>query len=195
MTEKLQEGYDGELGGICCSDAFHGEHWDGGGADDPEETGSGGAEGGQADPRAGAGNDWAGEEETWDGGAFSHRGPPSSLTGPESSHQPSAFWKLNTHLWNFCFTQRFPVLCATSATTSCSDIFVHSDTCLGAVRRAAAHIEHQLQSFVKRFAFQGQLSQSYIGEWSAALRPLNKAFLVTAAASYRINNIISPARL
>ncbi|TWW54850.1 E3 ubiquitin-protein ligase TRIM39, partial [Takifugu flavidus] len=35
--------------------------------------------------------------------------------------------------------QRFPALCSTSVTTSCSDLVVHADTSLGAVRRAKLH--------------------------------------------------------
>ncbi|TWW54851.1 Butyrophilin subfamily 3 member A1 [Takifugu flavidus] len=52
--------------------------------------------------------------------------------------------------------QRFPALCSTSVTTSCSDLVVHADTCLGAVRRAVADLEHQLQASLQRFSFQGR---------------------------------------
>lgn len=83
--------------------------------------------------------------------------------------EPNTFLpSVERKVWNLLFHlnlhQRFPALCSTSAMTSCSDVFVHSDTCLGAVRRTVAHIEDQLQSFLKRLAFQGQFHPTYIDE-------------------------------
>lgn len=70
-----------------------------------------------------------------------------------SVHNKHTVLMLNLHSsWD----QRFPALCSTSVTTSCSDIVVHSDTCLGAIRRALADLEHQLQASLQRFSFQGQ---------------------------------------
>uniref|UniRef100_A0A3B5BFR5 E3 ubiquitin-protein ligase TRIM39-like n=1 Tax=Stegastes partitus TaxID=144197 RepID=A0A3B5BFR5_9TELE len=42
--------------------------------------------------------------------------------------------------------QRFPALSSPPSVKPCSDIVVHSHTCLGALRRAVANIEQQLQS-------------------------------------------------
>ncbi|XP_042257288.1 E3 ubiquitin-protein ligase TRIM39 [Thunnus maccoyii] len=52
--------------------------------------------------------------------------------------------------------QRFPALSSPSTTKACSDIIVHSDTCLGTARRALANIEQQLQSALKKLSMQEQ---------------------------------------
>lgn len=75
---------------------------------------------------------------------------------------------LNLHFWD----QRFPALCSTSVTTSCSDIIVHSDTCLGAIRRAVADLEHQLQASLQRFSFQGQLKCHIVCDRSCIDKPM-----------------------
>lgn len=54
------------------------------------------------------------------------------------------------------FFQRFPALSSHSFVKSCSDIVVHSETCLGSLRRAVANVEQQLQSFLKKLSVQGQ---------------------------------------
>ncbi|XP_041821416.1 E3 ubiquitin-protein ligase TRIM39 isoform X2 [Chelmon rostratus] len=48
--------------------------------------------------------------------------------------------------------QRFPAL--SSPPSTCSDITVHSDTCVATVRTAVADIEHQLQSVLKKLSIQ-----------------------------------------
>ncbi|KAI4808731.1 hypothetical protein KUCAC02_000779 [Chaenocephalus aceratus] len=50
--------------------------------------------------------------------------------------------------------RRFPALSSPASSKACSDIVVHSHTCLGTVRRAAADIELQLQSALKKLSFQ-----------------------------------------
>lgn len=60
-------------------------------------------------------------------------------------------------LMAFFLYQRFPALSSPLTTKACPDITVHSDTCLGAVRRAVADIELQLQSALKKLSVQGQL--------------------------------------
>ncbi|XP_029311027.1 E3 ubiquitin-protein ligase TRIM39-like [Cottoperca gobio] len=50
--------------------------------------------------------------------------------------------------------QRFPALSSPPSAKSCSDIIVHSDTCLGTVRRAVANIEQQFQSALKELSIQ-----------------------------------------
>ncbi|KAK1890108.1 Protein fantom [Dissostichus eleginoides] len=49
---------------------------------------------------------------------------------------------------------RFPALSSPASSKACSDIVVHSHTCLGTVRRAVADIELQLQSALKKLSFQ-----------------------------------------
>ncbi|KAF3836914.1 hypothetical protein F7725_004378, partial [Dissostichus mawsoni] len=49
---------------------------------------------------------------------------------------------------------RFPALSSPTSSKACSDIVVHSHTCLGTVRRAVADIELQLQSALKKLSFQ-----------------------------------------
>jgi len=63
-----------------------------------------------------------------------------------------AFLSYLISLW-----QRFPALSSPSSSKACSDIVVHSHTCLGTVRRAVADIELQLQSALKKLSFQGIL--------------------------------------
>ncbi|KAK5848544.1 hypothetical protein PBY51_006149 [Eleginops maclovinus] len=50
--------------------------------------------------------------------------------------------------------QRFPALSSPTSFRPCSDIVVHSHTCLGTVRGAVADIELQLQSALKKLSFQ-----------------------------------------
>ncbi|XP_039679198.1 E3 ubiquitin-protein ligase TRIM39 isoform X1 [Perca fluviatilis] len=50
--------------------------------------------------------------------------------------------------------QSFPALSFPPSAKACSDIIVHSDTCLGTVRRAVANIEEQLQSALKKLSTQ-----------------------------------------
>ncbi|XP_068569654.1 E3 ubiquitin-protein ligase TRIM39-like [Cebidichthys violaceus] len=50
--------------------------------------------------------------------------------------------------------QRFPALSCPSSVKACTDIIVHSDTCLGIVRREVANIEQQLQSALKKLSIQ-----------------------------------------
>ncbi|XP_030018378.1 E3 ubiquitin-protein ligase TRIM39-like [Sphaeramia orbicularis] len=50
--------------------------------------------------------------------------------------------------------QRFPALNSPQQSHGCSDIVVHSDTCLGTVRRAVNNFEKQLQSVLKRLSSQ-----------------------------------------
>ncbi|XP_041840964.1 E3 ubiquitin-protein ligase TRIM39 isoform X2 [Melanotaenia boesemani] len=50
--------------------------------------------------------------------------------------------------------QRFPALSSPPTAKVCSDIFVHSDTCLGTVRRAVANIQHRLLSELKQLSVQ-----------------------------------------
>ncbi|XP_045921102.1 E3 ubiquitin-protein ligase TRIM39 [Micropterus dolomieu] len=50
--------------------------------------------------------------------------------------------------------QRFSALSSAPPAKACSDIFVHSETCLGTVRRAVADIEEQLQSALKKLSIQ-----------------------------------------
>ncbi|XP_070849155.1 E3 ubiquitin-protein ligase TRIM39-like [Chaetodon trifascialis] len=50
--------------------------------------------------------------------------------------------------------QRFPTLSCPPYASVCSDITVHSDTCVGTVRRAVANIEEQLQSALKKLSIQ-----------------------------------------
>ncbi|XP_040887064.1 E3 ubiquitin-protein ligase TRIM39-like [Toxotes jaculatrix] len=50
--------------------------------------------------------------------------------------------------------QRFPALSSPPSAKACSGIIVHSDTCLGTVRRAVANIEEQLQLALKKFSIQ-----------------------------------------
>ncbi|XP_044040640.1 E3 ubiquitin-protein ligase TRIM39 [Siniperca chuatsi] len=50
--------------------------------------------------------------------------------------------------------QRFPALSSPPSAKACSGIIVHSDTCLGIVRRAVANIEQQLQSALKNLSIQ-----------------------------------------
>ncbi|KAM9335802.1 E3 ubiquitin-protein ligase TRIM39-like [Symphorus nematophorus] len=50
--------------------------------------------------------------------------------------------------------QRFPALSSPPSAKACSDIIVHSDTCLGTVRRVVANIEQQLQSALKKLSNQ-----------------------------------------
>ncbi|XP_019123447.1 E3 ubiquitin-protein ligase TRIM39 [Larimichthys crocea] len=50
--------------------------------------------------------------------------------------------------------QRFPALSSPQSTKACPDITVHSDTCLGIVRRAVTKIEQQLQSALKKLSIQ-----------------------------------------
>ncbi|XP_037615381.1 E3 ubiquitin-protein ligase TRIM39-like isoform X2 [Sebastes umbrosus] len=50
--------------------------------------------------------------------------------------------------------QRFPALSCPPSAKACSDIIVHSVTCLGTVRRAVASIEQQLQSALKKLSIQ-----------------------------------------
>ncbi|XP_062300706.1 E3 ubiquitin-protein ligase TRIM39-like [Scomber scombrus] len=52
--------------------------------------------------------------------------------------------------------QRFPALSSSSAIKTCSNIVVHSDTCLGTLRRTLANIEQQLQSALKKVSTQEQ---------------------------------------
>lgn len=54
------------------------------------------------------------------------------------------------------FFQRFPALTSHSFVKSCSDIVVHSETCLGSLRRAVANVEQQLQLYLKKLSVQGQ---------------------------------------
>ncbi|XP_039997240.1 E3 ubiquitin-protein ligase TRIM39-like isoform X2 [Xiphias gladius] len=48
--------------------------------------------------------------------------------------------------------QRFPALSSPPSTKACSDIIVHSNTCLGTVRRAVANTEEQLQLALKKLS-------------------------------------------
>ncbi|KAF7657121.1 hypothetical protein LDENG_00032030 [Lucifuga dentata] len=50
--------------------------------------------------------------------------------------------------------QRFPFLSSPPSTSACSEIVVHSDTCVGTVRRAMASIEDQLQSALQKLSIQ-----------------------------------------
>ncbi|KAM9424146.1 E3 ubiquitin-protein ligase TRIM39-like [Pholidichthys leucotaenia] len=50
--------------------------------------------------------------------------------------------------------QRFPALSSPPSLKACSDIIVHSDTCLGTIRRAVADIEQRLQSQLNRLSVQ-----------------------------------------
>ncbi|XP_059210163.1 E3 ubiquitin-protein ligase TRIM39-like [Centropristis striata] len=50
--------------------------------------------------------------------------------------------------------QRFPALSSPRSAKACSDIMVHSDTCLRTVRTAVANIEQQLQSALKKLSIQ-----------------------------------------
>ncbi|KAM7377503.1 hypothetical protein PAMA_014013 [Pampus argenteus] len=52
--------------------------------------------------------------------------------------------------------QRFPALSSSSNAKACSDIIVHSDTCLGTARRALANIEQQLQTALKKLSTEEQ---------------------------------------
>lgn len=63
-------------------------------------------------------------------------------------------FKVNFLLLNY-LCQRFPALSSSSAIKTCSNIVVHSDTCLGTVRRMLANIEQQLQSALKKVSMQG----------------------------------------
>ncbi|XP_071333961.1 E3 ubiquitin-protein ligase TRIM39-like [Trachinotus anak] len=54
------------------------------------------------------------------------------------------------------FLQRFPALSSPPSAKTCSDIIVHSQTCLGAVRRAVAKTEEQLQLALKKLSIQEQ---------------------------------------
>ncbi|KAM3591147.1 uncharacterized protein V6R79_023403 [Siganus canaliculatus] len=53
--------------------------------------------------------------------------------------------------------QRFPALSSPPSIQDCSDITVHSDTCLGALRRAVASFEQQLQSALKKLSIQADV--------------------------------------
>ncbi|XP_069015434.1 E3 ubiquitin-protein ligase TRIM39 [Embiotoca jacksoni] len=66
-----------------------------------------------------------------------------------------------TEIEQLCFSddhlhlvQRFPALSSPPITKPCSDIVVHSDTCLGSARRALANIERQLHSELKNLSVQ-----------------------------------------
>ncbi|XP_013874682.1 E3 ubiquitin-protein ligase TRIM39 [Austrofundulus limnaeus] len=48
--------------------------------------------------------------------------------------------------------QRFPAVSSPPSVKACSDVFVHSDTCLGALRRAVADIRELLQSETKNLS-------------------------------------------
>nr|XP_046236804.1 E3 ubiquitin-protein ligase TRIM39 [Scatophagus argus] len=50
--------------------------------------------------------------------------------------------------------QRFPGLSSPPSVKACSDIIVHSDTCLGTVRRAVANMEQQFRSALKKLSSQ-----------------------------------------
>ncbi|XP_030578641.1 E3 ubiquitin-protein ligase TRIM39-like [Archocentrus centrarchus] len=50
--------------------------------------------------------------------------------------------------------QRFPALSSLPSAKSCSEIIVHSDTCLGTLRRAVFSIEQHLQSELKKLSVQ-----------------------------------------
>ncbi|XP_023277540.1 E3 ubiquitin-protein ligase TRIM39-like isoform X1 [Seriola lalandi dorsalis] len=50
--------------------------------------------------------------------------------------------------------QRFPALSSPPSAKACSDITVHSDTCLGTVRRAVANTEEQIQLALKKLSTQ-----------------------------------------
>lgn len=120
------------------------------------------------------------ERKRWEMEQLSHSEDHLHLLQVSKPTTEPSFLQLNAKLRNrpfhFLLHQRFPALCSTSTMTSCSDVFVHSDTCLGAVRRAVAHIEDQLQSFLKRLAFQGQFYPSYIDELGATLKlPLSQS--------------------
>ncbi|XP_029382345.1 probable E3 ubiquitin-protein ligase TRIML1 [Echeneis naucrates] len=52
------------------------------------------------------------------------------------------------------FLQRFPALISPPSVKPCSDIIVHSDTCLGTVTRAVANTEEQLQLALKKLCIQ-----------------------------------------
>ncbi|KAI3376546.1 hypothetical protein L3Q82_017001, partial [Scortum barcoo] len=53
--------------------------------------------------------------------------------------------------------QRFPALSSHAPAKACSDVIVHSDTCLGTVRRTVANIKQQLQSVLKKLSFQADV--------------------------------------
>uniref|UniRef100_A0A3P9I0B1 E3 ubiquitin-protein ligase TRIM39 n=1 Tax=Oryzias latipes TaxID=8090 RepID=A0A3P9I0B1_ORYLA len=50
--------------------------------------------------------------------------------------------------------QRFPALSSPPSVKPCSDLLVHSDTCLGAVRRALATVQQQLQEEMEKMSMQ-----------------------------------------
>ncbi|KAG7243243.1 hypothetical protein INR49_011682 [Caranx melampygus] len=52
-------------------------------------------------------------------------------------------------------SKRFPALSSPPSLKACSDIIVHSDTCLGTVRAALANTEKQLQLALKKLSSQG----------------------------------------
>ncbi|XP_023277541.1 E3 ubiquitin-protein ligase TRIM39-like isoform X2 [Seriola lalandi dorsalis] len=51
-------------------------------------------------------------------------------------------------------SKRFPALSSPPSAKACSDITVHSDTCLGTVRRAVANTEEQIQLALKKLSTQ-----------------------------------------
>lgn len=60
------------------------------------------------------------------------------------------------HFVWFGFFQRFPAFSSLSFARSCSDIVVHSETCLGNLRGAVANVKQQLQSYWKELSAHGQ---------------------------------------
>lgn len=71
----------------------------------------------------------------------------------------SALKQFLSYLTFFC--QRFPALSFPPSVKPCADIIVHSDTCLGIIRRAVANYEQQLQSALENLSFQGQLLKRF----------------------------------
>lgn len=52
--------------------------------------------------------------------------------------------------------QRFPALSCPLSYKACTDIIVHTDTCLGIVRKELASVEQQLQSALIKLSNQGK---------------------------------------